>query len=460
MDKDDQKQYNWFRIFQLTIRHFFGGLSFFSDGITDPRDKNRIKYSLDAMLFAGLLLFFCRVGSRRQSNEKFRDNERIAAKFEHYFSVHDFPHGDTLNDLYSDLNWLEVQEIPTGMVEKLIRHKVLYPHRLFDQYYVIAVDGTGHLVFSERHCEHCLTKRLKNGKTIYYHHVLEAKLVTPTGFSFSLMTEFIENPIANESKQDCELKAFYRLADRLKARFPRLPICLSLDGLSACGPVFSRCEVNHWKYMIVFKEGSLPSVAEEFDSLCALSPEKQFCFQSGQGVKIKQDYEWVSDISYVDSKGQEHNLSVLQCLETEITTRGKEKVSKFKWLTNFQLPDSHFDRGAEGKIRNLAHHGGRIRWKIENEGFNVQKNGGYGLEHAYSMDENAGKIFYLLLQVAHIIHQLIEKGSLLKQAFPKKAWPGKEVAFRILEAWRNLRLTAADFLRMDSERVQIRFDTS
>jgi len=39
----------------------------------------------------------------------------------------------------------------------------------------------------------------------------------------------------------------------------------------------------------------------------------------------------------------------------------------------------------------------RLRWKIENEGFNVQKNlGGFNLEHPYSQDPNASKVFYLL----------------------------------------------------------------
>jgi len=37
-----------------------------------------------------------------------------------------------------------------------------------------------------------LTKKLRNGKTLYYHPVLEAKLVTANGFAFSLATQFIE----------------------------------------------------------------------------------------------------------------------------------------------------------------------------------------------------------------------------------------------------------------------------
>jgi len=31
-----------------------------------------------------------------------------------------------------------------------------------------------------RHCESCLTQKAPNGETLYFHHVLEAKLVTAT----------------------------------------------------------------------------------------------------------------------------------------------------------------------------------------------------------------------------------------------------------------------------------------
>jgi hypothetical protein len=39
----------------------------------------------------------------------------------------------------------------------------------------------------------------------YFHSVLEARLVTPNGFSISIATEWIENPEGGEyDKQDCE----------------------------------------------------------------------------------------------------------------------------------------------------------------------------------------------------------------------------------------------------------------
>lgn len=104
------------------------------------------------------------------------------------------------------------------------------------------------LTFRELHCtvpawyDYCLTRELNNGERLYYHPVLEAKLVTANGFAFSLMTEFIENADPQVEKQDCELRVFYRLSKRLKVRFPHLPMCLLLDGLFADGPTFQLCQ--------------------------------------------------------------------------------------------------------------------------------------------------------------------------------------------------------------------------
>lgn len=398
-------------------------------------------------------MYLCRLGSRREINHQLRGNVRSQAKFKALFGVDNAPHGDTLNYSFQRLSSDEVQQSLCGMVERLVRKKMLYPYRLLDQYYMIAVDGTGMLTFHEQHCEHCLTRKLSNGMTLYYHPVLEAKLVTANGFAFSLMTEFIENTDLEANKQDCELKAFYRLANRLKARFPRLPICLLLDGLFAGGPTFSICEENRWKYMIVLKDDDLPSVNGEFKSLCKLEPHHRRHLKIEQPHQtIEQQYRWSNDIYYRDSNNQDHHLNVLECLETIINKQGEATTTKFKWVTNFKLNHQ--------RVIPLTNSGGRTRWKIENEGFNTQKNGGFELEHPYSEDENARKIFYLLLQIAHFIFQLIEKGSLFKAAFPKGVGSAKNIAKRLLEAWRNVRLKQHIMATLGEGKFQIRFDTS
>jgi hypothetical protein len=447
-DADIREQASIFKAFVVTVQHLFGGFHRLFQGVTDPRHPAYITYPLPALMATGVLMFLLRLGARRQVGNLLRGNGPSAAKYQILFGVASCPHGDTLNYLYARLNVAEVQEVVTGMTETLIRRKVLYRHRLLDKYFLVVVDGTGMLTFSERHCPYCMT-RTYQGYTFYYHPVLEAKLVTPTGFVFSLMTEFIENPGENPTKQDCELKAFYRMAERLKQRFPRLPICLLLDGLFAGGPTFSICDKYHWKYLIVLQEDDLPFINAEFEVLSQLSPENHLVSHTGIQLEIQQDLRWVNEIAYVDSKQEEHSVSVIECLETKPDSNKQLKTTRFKWVTNFNVT-AH-------KVVSLANQGGRLSWKIENEGFNVQKNGGYALEHVFSQDATAGKVFYLLLQIAHLLSQLIEHGSLFRKAFPKGVGSAKNIAFRLLEAWRNLRPRLIDVQQLLHARVQIRF---
>ena len=391
-------------------------------------------------------MFVFRLGARRQINHKLRGNGPSRAKSKVWFGTEEVPHGDTLNYSFKRVDADEVQEAISGMVNTLIRRKVLERWRLIG-YFLVAIDGTGMLTFRERHCEHCLAKKLRNGKTLYYHPVLEAKLVTANGFAFSLMTQFIENTDPKADKQDCETKAFYRLAERIKARFPRLRICLLLDGLFAGGPTMQICEDNRWRYMIVLQNDDLVNVHRSFKVAWASEKENHKRVRIGQQSEIVQDYRWINRLDYLDSENRTHYPNVLECVETKPSRMGKHM-----WLTNFPITARNVDT--------LANDGGRLRWKIENEGFNVQKNGGFNLEHPYSQNENAGKVFYFLLQIAYLIFQLMEKGSLFRNAFPKGVGSLKNIAFRLLEAWRNLRLSAVDFCSLYGGRYQIRFDSS
>ena len=433
----------------VTVQHFFGGLERLFASVTDQRDPAHTRYPLPCILSTGVLMFLLRLAAPRQVGLMLRENSRSSVKFRALFGVETCPHGNTVDEVNKHLDIAEVQDVVSGTVETLIRKKVLYRHRLRDCYYMIAIDGTGTLTFPERHCPHCLTMT-HHGSTTYYHPVLEAKLVGAAGLVLSVMTEFVENPSQYPNKQDCELKAFYRLADRLKARFPRLPICLLMDGLFAGGPTMSICEKYRWKYIIVLQEGSLPSVQEEFASLLDNFPHGHTRFHPVDRYRTIQDFDWVNDIEYVDSETNEHTLSVMRCLESKPDSKGNLKTARHKWITNFRVTINN--------VIELCNEGGRLRWKIENEGFNVQKNTGYALEHIYTHDPVSAKAFYLLLQIAHTLAQLIERGSLFRKAFPTGVGSAKNLAFRLLEAWRNARISPHQIEELLNTRVQIRLN--
>lgn len=432
-----------------TIHHFFGSFFPLFRKVTDPREPCKIRYPMEMLAYAGILMFLCGLGARRQIGLLLRNRTSIGNGLA-LFGVEGFPHGDTLDDAFSRVKPEEFQEIVCTMTEILIRKKVLYPWRLLDKYYVVAVDGTGMITFKSRHCPHCLT-RTQNGVTQYYHNVLEAKIVTANGFVFSLMTEFIENAGEQMSKQDCEVRAFYRLADRLNKRFPRLPICLSMDGLYAGGPTFETCDRYGWQFVIVLKDDGLPYVNQEFRSLSRMQPENRLIWHTGKRNEVRQDLWWINDVHYVDTNKTAHTLSVLECMETK-PWKGERRTTKFKWVMSHKVTSNNAVA--------FANSGGRIRWKVENEGFNVQKNGGYGLEHAYSQNTSSCKVFYFLLQIAHMLSQLLQKGSLLRNIFPRGCGSAKNLARLLLEAWRTIRLTSERIRDICTSRFQIRFDSS
>jgi len=341
-------------IAMATITHFFGPPNRFLVGMDDPRDPSKIIYPLHCLLFTGLLMFLCHLAARRQIALKFRDNAPSAANFARLFGVEQAPRGDTINHAFKNISPSQAQECLTRLVEILIRKKVLERYRLLDRYYVVAIDGTCIYSFSERPCEHCLT-RAHNGVTTYYHYVLEAKLITWDGLSFSLMSEFIENPQPNPTKQDCELNAFHRLAKRLKKRFPRLPICLSLDGPFACGPVFARRHYYDRLFVIVLKEADLPSVYNEFLGLAKLQPEGRLKDRILKPIEIKRDFRWVDGIEYCDSKDREHLLNVIELNETK-PQDGQPKTTRFMWVSDLEIN--------KGNIREVA--GERREGSLEN----------------------------------------------------------------------------------------------
>lgn len=426
-----------------TLRHFFPDWKMWLRGLGDPRDPNRIVYPAPFLITTGILMFLTKLGARRQMKfaldtaAMLRNANGLAGT-----QAERVEHPDTLEYLMRRMAPEELSRLRLAMARRLVRMKGLDRFRLFGRFLVV-IDGTGHLVFTERHCEHCLTQR-QGDRTIYYHMVLEAKLVTEAGLVISLATEFIENADPDADRQDCELGAFYRLAERLKAAFPQMRMCLLLDSLYMAEPVIRTCRENRWAYITTFKEGSMPERFTEAMALIELSPENRRVLRRDE---TRQEYSWVNGL---EVGGETTN--VLDCVET----RPDGDATRFVWATSFELERDNVAR--------IANKGGRLRWKIENEGFNEQKNSGYQLEHAYSENETAAKNYYVLLQIAHLIEQLVRMGSLLVRELGRgvRALFGgvRKLGEYLRESLRVCVIPAEAFALDTARRIQIRFDTS
>ena len=109
------------------------------------------------------------------------------------------------------------------MITKMIRGKMLDRYKVRGQYYHIIIDGTGLATSRKKYNNNCLVKnktdRKGNEYQEYSTYVLEAKLVMGD-MVFSIGSEFVEDEAENVGKQDCEIKAFKRLANKIKKNIP------------------------------------------------------------------------------------------------------------------------------------------------------------------------------------------------------------------------------------------------
>ena len=359
------------------------------------------------LIISGLLMFLFKQQTRNSADNAAK-NLDYADSIWRFFKV-SIADMDTVDVYLRQLNPKELEDIKHYMITQIIKSKMFLNQRFDNTYYMIAVDGTGLHTFSYEPFKGCPYKEHKNGKRTYTTYVLEAKLVTLSGFSVSVATQWIENPIYGKfSKQDIESKAFKRLSVDIKKAFPRLPIMLLLDGLYPNKPVLDICRKNNWKYNIVLKDNSLKTVQEELQDM--ILSKEYFIYND---VNTISTYNYSSKyLAFKDVKYKDHHFKVLESIVTKTHINTKEKeINRFVHITNVEV-----NKTSVSKVSRA----GRMRWKIENEGFNNQKNGGYNLEHKFSRTNlNATKNYYQLLQIADIINQLVYKQKAI-QAFIKK----------------------------------------
>ena len=378
--------------------------------IKDPRNAKKTKHKHTMLLIYGILTFVLQMSSRREANREmtrpqFMENLKLL-----FPELEDLPHNDTLMRLLARIEVSEIESAHISLVRKLIRNKKFVRY-LVDGRYPIAIDGTQKAVRNPLWSEEWLEREVKSGddsQVQYYVLVLEASLAFANGMTIPLMSEFSNyaQGDTNTEKQDCEQKAFKRLAKRLKAEFGHLSIMVLLDGLYPNGPMMGLCRKYKWDFMMVLQDKSLKSVWEEYDGLIKLETNNIHKMKWGNR---RQRFKWVNDIEYYyDAKEFKRQIvHVVVCEESwqEIAKDSTETVtmqSRHAWISSEPLNTRNLHQRC-----NLA---ARHRWGIES-GFLVEKRQGYQYEHLFSYNWNAMKGYHYLMRLGHLINILSQNSE-------------------------------------------------
>lgn len=184
------------------------------------------------------------------------------------------------------------------------------------------------------------------------------------------------------------------------------------------------CEINAFKRMAPrIKKDRLKQIFNDFEDDLAYENET-----------TEKNYFLSTKIKY-----KTHKLNAVRYQEYQ-----KEKLVTFNYITNLKTNNHN--------IKNIIKMG-RSRWKIENEGFNEQKNGTFCISHLCSRNETALKIHYYLIQIAHIIRQLLEVGSIVLREMKLQK---KEVSSHIKNDLTTFNSTSK--LNTIGTKFQLRFD--
>ena len=351
----------------------------------DPRCASRILYGAPTLLWTLTLGFLNRCGSRNAMDAD-RNDEAYARTVLALGGQDWWPEGEkpttpctgTACGFLEHVEAAGLEDILVEGVRRLVRGKDLDWAR-FRGCVVVAVDGTKQ--------ENCRAGKAVDGKT--RRMALEAKVIGPGGLALPLLSEPVDQYDDERGKHDCELRAVKRLAPRLKAMFPKLRICIVGDALYACEPVFEICESYGWKYILTFKEGSHPAVATDAESLLKVEKDNKALIDS-EGGQIS--LEWLQSVQFPSRE-----LQIVYCKET-----GKTPYSG-AFVTNFGVADA--------EAAHAVSMWGRRRWNIESV-FNVEKHGGFGLEHTFCTSDKQSANMHLLMLLAHLLWQVAYLGIL------------------------------------------------
>lgn len=367
--------------------------------IPDPRRPRSTRHKLTTLLLFGLLIFIFRYNSRREANRELTCPSVLETLRAVFPEVDSCPHMDTIARVLESIPSDEIEEILGKTVRNLI-YKKKFKRMIADGCYVVAVDGT--LKWSTDWEFNSQALRKKHGDTTTYQtYVLEAALVGPQGIAIPLMSEFCENPFDNseQKKQDCERKAFYRLAVRLKSLFPKQPLMIVADGLYPNGPVMALCRTNKWDFMIVLpNEVCLSSVWQEAKAIFGLEPEQKLINHWGDRT---QNFKWANQIKYewkdrVEGKRRHIVLHMVICHETW-QRNGETKDSTWAWVSSKAISKTNVLERCNGAARH--------RWNIE-EHILAEKKGGYNYEHMFSLNWNGMKCWHSLMHLGHLLNIL------------------------------------------------------
>ena len=368
--------------------------------IKDHRPMN-VDIPLDDALMSGFAMFSLKDPSLLVFDRRRAKPENLRQ----VYGMQNIPSDTQMRTILDNVEPDSIRPLFKGVLQQLQRGKVLENMTFMGKYYLASIDGTVYFTSKKIHCQACLQRKNKRtGEITYAHQMLGVAIVHPDQ---KAVIPLAPEPIVKqdgEKKNDCERNAAKRLLAKLGEDYPRLPLIIIEDALSANAPHIKEIKRHQFRFILGVKPGDHKHLFAYVEQAHAAGETAEFEIQK-HGVTHR--FRFLNDVPLNESN-PDVRVNFLEYWEVE-----GDKSQHFTWVTDFTIGKNNaFD----------LMRGGRSRWKIENETFNTLKNQGYHFEHNFGHGKNhLSVIFALLMMLAFAVDQAQQLACRLFQAAWAKA---------------------------------------
>jgi hypothetical protein len=408
--------------------------------VPDGRDPRRVSYRVSDQMMTAFAVFFFQHPSLLEFQERLQQ-KKGRNNLATMFGVREVSSATQLRQNLDEVEAEAVRRLLPTFFEKIRRagwaHQFQSAVRSgadAGNYYVLALDGTQYFDSTTIGCPNCLQRRDTTGVLHHWHLVVAATIVRAGSQRILPIDAEVASPQDGSEKQDCESAAAKRLLQRVRREHRQLSLIVTADDLHSHVPFVELCEGLRMKYVLVCKPTSHEETFEWVAELEAMKENEWVRWGVGPACQ-RQSYE-ARVVRRVPLRADDAVDTTL--VEVWQRNRAGELVYHNSWVTNLEVTTENV-----AEIVSI----GRAKWKIENEQFNVQKNGGYHLEHSFGHGQkNLSAVFYYLNLVAYVSHLILGLGChLLREAQARASsraslWNDIKalVSYFVWESWQAL----------------------
>ena len=219
--------------------------------IPDRRSAN-CTISLDDALMSGLAVFQLKHPSLLAFDKQ---RKKEPQNLHSMFGITNIPCDSQMRAILDPLSLSSLRAPFRTVFRHLQRGKDFEKMAYIDGHYLLSGDGTGFYSSGKVSSPYCMSKKSRNGQTLYYQQMYGASFVRPGCKVVIPVFPEMMTKQDGTNKNDCERNAAKRFYSRFRKEHPHLKIIVVEDGLASNAPHIRELEKLNLRYILGAKPG-------------------------------------------------------------------------------------------------------------------------------------------------------------------------------------------------------------